>query len=394
MLTMEQQNKLLDEIQKAREEIKPDNVRLSIGEVISYYKAEEIILNPNFQRVFRWSLIQKSRLIESILLGIPLPPIFVSVDKDSIWTVIDGVQRLSSILQFTGYLDTYVADNSRDDLDDAEESVEQNSQTESSSENLENLGQSFQLTGLKKLKNLNGVSWQDLGSSIQRLIKRHFLDIVSISTVKYEETKFEMFQRLNTGGSQLSDQEKRNCLIIMKDETFYDAIRNFVNHSKFTKLLTLKNERIQQDYHIELLLRFLIAKAGKYNLENYSISYTLMKEFIDDEAIALISNSDFDINKELRNLDRVSELLYELFDVKSFKKNGKGSFNLSKFEAVLVGIAINIEYLEKNKEILKCKFANIEGNPLFENGAKRGRKALERFDILNKFSKEYFLNEC
>ena len=96
---MEQQNKLLDEIQKAREEIKPDNVRLSIGEVISYYKAEEIILNPNFQRVFRWSLIQKSRLIESILLGIPLPPIFVSVDKDSIWTVIDGVQRLSSMAE-------------------------------------------------------------------------------------------------------------------------------------------------------------------------------------------------------------------------------------------------------------------------------------------------------
>lgn len=394
MLNVEQQNKLLDEIQKAREEIKPDNVRLSIGEVISYYKAEEIILNPNFQRVFRWSLIQKSRLIESILLGIPLPPIFVSVDKDSIWTVIDGVQRLSSILQFTGYLDTYVADNSRDDLDETEESFDQNSHVELNIVNLENLGQSFQLTGLKKLKNLNGVSWQDLGSSIQRLIKRHFLDIVSISTVKYEETKFEMFQRLNTGGSQLSDQEKRNCLIIMKDESFYDAIRNFADSSKFTKLLTLKNERIQQDYHIELLLRYLIAKAGKYNLKNYSISYTLMKEFIDDESIALISNSDFNIFEELKNLDRVSEFLYALFDTKVFKKNGKGSFNLSKFEAVLVGVAINIDYLEKNKEIFKHKFENIECNSSFENGARRGRKALERFDILNNFSNEYFSNEC
>ena len=92
---------LLNRIQIAREEIKPDNGRVTIGEIITSYNDEEIILNPNFQRVFRWSPVQKSRLIESILLGIPLPPIFVSVDKRSIWTIIDGVQRLSTLLEFS-----------------------------------------------------------------------------------------------------------------------------------------------------------------------------------------------------------------------------------------------------------------------------------------------------
>ena len=76
----DQQETIVALVQKAREEIKPDNLRLSIGEVISIYNQNELILNPNFQRIFRWSLIQKSRLIESILLGIPLPPIFVSSD--------------------------------------------------------------------------------------------------------------------------------------------------------------------------------------------------------------------------------------------------------------------------------------------------------------------------
>ena len=92
---------LLDKIQTARDEVKPDNGRVTIGEVITSYNDKEIILNPNFQRVFRWSPVQKSRLIESILLGIPLPPIFVSVDKRTIWTVIDGVQRLSTLLEFS-----------------------------------------------------------------------------------------------------------------------------------------------------------------------------------------------------------------------------------------------------------------------------------------------------
>ncbi|HCV3309614.1 TPA: DUF262 domain-containing protein, partial [Acinetobacter baumannii] len=98
---LETQNLLLEAIHKARDEVKPDNGRISIAEMISNYTSGELILNPNFQRLFRWSPVQKSRLIESILLGIPLPPLFIAQDKNGIDTVIDGVQRLSTILEFT-----------------------------------------------------------------------------------------------------------------------------------------------------------------------------------------------------------------------------------------------------------------------------------------------------
>ena len=116
---------LLNKIQIAREEIKPDNGRVTVGEIITSYNDKEIILNPNFQRVFRWSPIQKSRLIESIILGIPLPPIFVSVDRRTIWTVIDGVQTLSTLLEFSKNLiieaPSILSPNPNTDEDDDDE---------------------------------------------------------------------------------------------------------------------------------------------------------------------------------------------------------------------------------------------------------------------------------
>lgn len=377
------QKKILNTIQKAREEIKPDNVRLSIGEVISIYRSGELILNPNFQRVFRWSLIQKSRLIESIILGIPLPPIFVSVDIQSIWTVIDGVQRLSSILQFTENLEAELANNDKDDIEDIEEDIEEDIAEEIAPTT------GFKLTGLKKLVDLNGLGWNDLGVDIQRLIKRHYLDVVSISTVKYEETKFEMFQRLNTGGSTLSDQEKRNCIIIMRNENFYNQLKTFSDSVLYRDLLKIRKEKIQTDYHIELLLRYLIAKANNYDISKYPYTTTLMKEFIDDETISLI-NSDFDLENELEILCRTLTFLKDEVNENVFKKNEGGPFNLSKYEALLVGVANNLDSIITNKEEFIDKYRVLEQQDSFIIGSKRGRKALERFKILNDFSREYF----
>ena len=389
----DQQETIVALVQKAREEIKPDNLRLSIGEVISIYNQNELILNPNFQRIFRWSLIQKSRLIESILLGIPLPPIFVSSDKNSIWTVIDGVQRLSSILEFTGPLETNIADNSNDDTLDEDE--DEDDVPMSATDNLaeEKNEIYFQLTGLKKLDALNGLTWKDLGPSLQRLIKRHFIDFVSLSTVKYADTKFEMFQRLNTGGSNLSDQEKRNCMIIMKDESFHNDLKVFIDTSNFTKLLKLRKEKIQTDYHIELLLRYLIAKGNLYDMKKYPTSTTLMKEFIDDESIALIKSTDFNLKYELGILQEALVFLESEYKHNVFKKNSSGAFNLSKYEALLVGVVSNLEKIKSNSSKFKELFLKIEKQDKFNFGARRGRKALERFKILNDFSREYFTNE-
>ncbi|MCL1803987.1 MAG: DUF262 domain-containing protein [Eubacteriaceae bacterium] len=71
---------------------------------MNLYKDGELDVHPEFQRFYGWDEEQKTKLIESILLGIPIPPIFVSQRRDGIWDVIDGQQRLSTILQFTHLL--------------------------------------------------------------------------------------------------------------------------------------------------------------------------------------------------------------------------------------------------------------------------------------------------
>ncbi len=79
---------LLSEINEKRKEIKTDGYLMSLGEWVSLYESNEIDIHPEFQRFFRWTNEQKTNLIESILLGIPLPPIFVSQRKDGVWDVV------------------------------------------------------------------------------------------------------------------------------------------------------------------------------------------------------------------------------------------------------------------------------------------------------------------
>ena len=97
---------LNDEIVDAQRLVKTDAYQMSIGEVVNMYRDAELVINPDFQRLYRWEASQKSKLIESILLGIPLPPIFVFEREGAEWELIDGLQRLSTILEFMGKIRT------------------------------------------------------------------------------------------------------------------------------------------------------------------------------------------------------------------------------------------------------------------------------------------------
>jgi hypothetical protein len=92
------------QILQRSKEISTDAYAMSVGEMISLYKEGELDIHPEFQRFFRWTPGQKSRFVESLLLGIPFPSLFVSQNPHGTWDVIDGLQRLSTILQLTGDL--------------------------------------------------------------------------------------------------------------------------------------------------------------------------------------------------------------------------------------------------------------------------------------------------
>jgi uncharacterized protein with ParB-like and HNH nuclease domain len=189
------------QIDKKRKEIKTDGYPMSIGEWLSMYERDELDIHPEFQRYYRWSAEQKTSLIESILLGIPLPPIFVSQRSDGVWDVVDGLQRLSTIFQFVGIL------------------------KDEDGENIDPLV----LEGTKYLPALNGISWENedepkkaIPKDLQLVIKRSKISASIILKESDETAKFDLFQRLNTGGSELSPQEVRNCLLMMMNKPMFD----------------------------------------------------------------------------------------------------------------------------------------------------------------------------
>ena len=209
------------EITVRRKEIHTEGYPMSIGEIINLYDDNEIDLHPEFQRFFRWSDLQKTKLIESILLGIPIPSIFISQRDDGVWDVIDGVQRLSTILQFVG------------DLKDERNNKEK----------------PLKLLKTEYLPSLEGKLWDSpnpktsLTTSQRLTFKREKLDLKIIRKESDKNYKFELFQRLNSLGSTLSGQELRNSLMIMLDRSFYKWIKGLSEYDDFKVLRVVSGKK-------------------------------------------------------------------------------------------------------------------------------------------------------
>lgn len=95
---------IVDEVSAARKRIFRDGYDISFRELVSLYEKKELLIQPEYQRLFRWNQTQKTRFIESLLLNIPIPPVFVFSDEKGRWELVDGLQRVSTVLEFMGKL--------------------------------------------------------------------------------------------------------------------------------------------------------------------------------------------------------------------------------------------------------------------------------------------------
>jgi uncharacterized protein with ParB-like and HNH nuclease domain len=239
---------LLTQIIKRAKEIHAEAYPMSIGELISIYKEKELDIHPEFQRFFRWSNIQKSKFIESILLGIPTPSIFVSHREDGVWDVVDGVQRLSTIFEFIGIY-----------LDDKNEKLPGST-----------------LTATDYLPALEGIKWENpetpdcsFPEALKLDFKRQKIDLKIVKKESDENTKYDLFERLNTLGSHLSDQEVRNCLLVMINKEFYTWLRKIADNESFVSTTSLTDRLIKEKYDMELALRFIVfSRADIQDLKN------------------------------------------------------------------------------------------------------------------------------
>lgn len=319
-------DKLDTEVSSTRRTIVSDGYPMSVGELTNLYRDGELIIRPEFQRFFRWTETQKSRLIESILLGIPIPSIFVAQQESGKWELVDGLQRVATILELQGELK---GPNGR------------------------------KLPPLKLLKTkflpgLEGRTWQNKGdekkslSSTLRLdIKRSKLDVKIIKRESSPETKFDLFQRLNSYGTVANAQELRSALLVAVSPEFFSWVEHLATHRSFKASVSLSDRLIEERYDLELVLRFLVL----HNRPSKGLTQTALRDFpqfLDNEAIALagnFSNRKDDLTATFQQtFDIVAtnggEDLFRRWDAK--KETFAGPFLNTAYEVFALGIGFQL----------------------------------------------------
>lgn len=371
---------LQDEIDARAKEIHTDGYSMSINELVSLYRNREMDIHPEFQRFFRWTESQKSRLIESILLGIPIPSVFVAQREDGVWDVVDGLQRISTILEFMGEL-----------------RGEDNALLPPSS-----------LRATNYLPSLQGKVWEDeddaeaehaLSNPQRLIIKRAKLDIRIVKRESDPGTKYELFQRLNTGGTTLSDQEVRNCLLIMVNRDFYGWLSSLQSDPNFELTVALSDRQRIEQYDLELVLRFMACRNST-NQELGNISD--LGDFLTQKMMTFAQDGTFNRAEEEAVFRMTFKVIGDALSDDAFRRYDKakdrfmGGFSVSSFETITVGVAENISAWEtmevgtRNSEMIRRVAELWWNDEVFRSRSGTGVRAGTRIPYLVPHGKSVF----
>lgn len=362
---------LQQEIDARRSEIKTDAYAISIGEWMNLMENNEIDIHPEFQRFFRWTNEQKTKLIESILLGIPIPPIFVAQRGDGVWDIVDGVQRLSTIFQFTELL-----------KDEEGNTVKP-----------------LVLEKTKYLPSLEGKKWEGdedddkVFTTAQRLyFKRAKIGVSIILKESDEKSKFELFQRLNSG-SPLSDQEGRNCILVMVNRNMYTWMRELSRDENFRECVALTDRAIDEQYDLELVLRYIVFRnVAEEKIKNIGD----LSDFLTDYMIEMARDPNFNYDDEESAFRGTFEILAKVAGSDAFrrydpnKQKFLGGFLVSAFEAIAMGVGhYHDQWHDKNDELMG-RIKSIWSMPDFPKSSGSGVRASTRIAKIIPFGRHVF----
>ena len=272
------------------------------------HKRGKLVLQPHFQRLFVWDRAKASKLIESALLAVPLPIIYLAEETDGKELVIDGQQRLTS---FFSFIDGIFPD-----------------------------GKPFRLTGLKVLHELKNKGYKELDETLQDRIRYYQIRAITILYDSHPDLKFEIFERLNTGAVPLNDMELRNCIY---HGEYMELLKQLADDPDFRKLLGLKGPDARM-HDVELVLRF----AAFYHA-TYLKYQPPMKRFLnrDMEEYQHITKAESD---ELRSAFKNSvQIVKSLFGASAFKRfyagsksNPNGNWETKQFNASLYDVLMGV----------------------------------------------------
>ncbi len=323
-----------------------EQARYPLDSIEIMLDSKKYILNPEYQRRKRWDNIRKSRLIESLIMNVPIPPIFLYEINYSIYEVMDGQQRLTAIYEF------YKG--------------------------------KFNLDGLAHWSELNGRNYKNLPEQVKRGIDRRYLSSIVLlqETAKTqqeaESLKQIVFERLNSGGEKLTSQEIRNalyngnfnqlCIKLAQNDSFRKMWKLPLESEGEEKLLASEAYRKMED--VELVLRFFAYRHFdklKGSIDKFLDDYLKQANHYDDETI-----------KSLENLfNETIDLIYAIFKDSAFllpprqKRKSKSPAKII-YDSMMQAVANNISHKDKlikngesirknlylNKELLYSKEEN------------------------------------
>jgi len=317
----------LDEkIEKTRNSLRTERMDISFGEIIRMYQDKEMIIAPEYQRLFRWDETQRTKFIESLLLGIPIPPIFVAENDKKEWEVVDGLQRVSTVLTFCSAL----------------KATDEN-------KNLENLN-GWKLEKGDLIKEIEGKTYELLSRETKFLIKRYICRVEIIKSNSEYDMRYQLFERLNTGGSILTDQEIRNCIFRGDSEEFNEFLNIEGKKEEFIDLIGPTLRQKKEMMLEELVLRFCSLYNNMDNIK-HSISQH-MTEFMRDNV------KDIDKLEELKIIWKRTIELLETQESEIFRSK-KRVFSTTLYDGIVVGLAQNIDKYENNNEKLVEKINEL-----------------------------------
>lgn len=351
-----------------------------------------LMLNPDFQRNYVWTDDKKSQLIESLMLKIPIPMFYVSSDEKGNYTVVDGLQRLSTIRDFALGKEYSKTNNPADK------------------------GNGFKLKKLEFWKEYEDCRLIDLPNHIyNRIVETEFTFTV-INPGTPEEVRRNIFKRLNTGGMPLSSQEIRNALYIGKATTLLNDLSKELIFTQAT-CNSIKSQRMEDK---ELILRFISFIVRDYSTYNKTIN---VDTWLSDTMIIINSSPNFDtreLKKSIKsgtvilsqisnkNINSIKERFinamsrtHELFKDHAFRKsygqNRRAPINKSLFETwgVLLSDLSESEYqsLKKNKNNFMSQYKQILQDPYFiitiSRDSMKHYAVKHRFDTLSNLIKTH-----
>lgn len=315
---------------------------LVVSSLIDQIGASDIILRPSFQRGYVWPNRTASKLIESIVLNVPIPPCFLAQNEDFELDVVDGQQRLETIRRYY--------------------------QNE------------FSLSGLEVLKELNGKRYHQLPNKVQRQIKTHTVRCIMITNKSHPDVKFDIFERLNSNTSSLNAQELRNCIY---RGAFNEMLRELATEKNWLKILGRKSadKRMRGE---EVILRYFA-----YRLNGFDTYRTPLKNWLNDAASKGKKLDAEDIKNLKANWSQMLESTQSIFDAsEAFRRPKSRPINKALFDLLASSTsAMEKDEIPNFRERFRTDYyallQNDEFDDLISRAVDHKKRTQRRFQMWN-----------